>query len=247
MVLTAAVLFLPTGIPVDPDAPHARQWLIDELAKPEYQAAKPTWFDLVSQAIKDWLASLHVPGAAGDGNLFLIIAAVIVLAIVVTAFLVFGVPRLSRRAPAAGVFEDDGRSADDLREAAKAAAAKGDWSAALLDRFRAVALSLRERAVVPILPGTTAHEVAERAAPVFPAHAEELRAAAASFDGVRYLGRSATRAAHDRVSALDDDLRRARPSIGHRDAASTDAHGPALNGPGGASEAGDAWARIGAP
>lgn len=246
MVLIPAVLFLPTGIPVDPDAPHARQWLIDELAKPEYQAAKPTWFDLVSQAIKDWLASLHVPGA-GDGNLFLIIAAVIVLAIVVTAFLVFGVPRLSRREPAADVFEDDGRSADELRVAAKAAAAKGDWSAALLDRFRAVALSLRERAVVPIMPGTTAHEVAERAAPVFPANAEELRAAAASFDGVRYLGRSATRAAYDRVSALDDRLRRARPSTGRPDAASADADGTVVNGSGGVGEPGDAWARIGAP
>jgi hypothetical protein len=45
-------------IPVDPDSPEAKQWLIDELSKPQYQAAKPTWFDLLAKSINDWLSSL---------------------------------------------------------------------------------------------------------------------------------------------------------------------------------------------
>jgi len=201
------------GIPVDPDAPHARQWLIDELAKPEYQAAKPTWFDLVAQAIKDWFASLWLPDASGAGNVFLIVAIVVVLALIVVAFLVFGVPHRARRTQPGAVLDvTDTRTADRLRADASAAAAAGRWSDAVLDRFRAIALALRERTVIAMMPGTTAHEVAERAAPVFPAHAGALREAAAAFDAVRYLGREATASDYDRLAELDGALRVTRPA-----------------------------------
>lgn len=212
MVVSGVAGLLRWGIPVDPDAPHARQWLIDELSKPEYQAAKPTWFDIVSQAIKSWFASLRVPDASGAGGVFLIVAVIVALALVVTAFLVFGAPRLSRRERAGAVFDTaDVRSADQLRSSARAAAGAEDWSAAVLDRFRAVAAALRERTVVSVLPGTTAHEVAERAGVAFPALADELRAAAAAFDAVRYLGRGGSRSAYERIARMDDELRRSRP------------------------------------
>ena len=215
MVLIGPALSVLTGIPVDPDAPHARQWLIDELAKPEYQAAKPSWFDLLAQAVKDWFASLTLPSASGAGNVFLIVAIVAVLALIVAAFLVFGVPRRARRTRTGTVLDaDDGRTADRLRADAAAAAAAGRWSDAVVDRFRAIALALRERTVVTMMPGTTAHEVAERAAPVFPAHAGALRQAAAVFDAVRYLGRTGTADDYDTLTRLDDALRGSRPQLG---------------------------------
>jgi hypothetical protein len=214
VILIGVAVFARAGIPVDPDAPHARQWLVDELAKPEYQAARPTWFDLVTKAIRDWLGSLRLPDVAGTGSVFLIVAIVIAIALVATAFLVFGVPRLSRRARSGAVLDaDDGRSADDLRAAAQAAARAGSWSEAVLERFRAITLGLRERTVVSIMPGTTAHEVAERAAPVFPEHADALRAAASAFDGVRYLGHAGTSVDYEQLSRLDDHLLRARPVV----------------------------------
>ena len=51
---------VPFEVPVDPDAPEAKQLLVDELAKPEYQNAKPTWFDLIMQSILDWINGLQV-------------------------------------------------------------------------------------------------------------------------------------------------------------------------------------------
>ena len=45
------MLVLPFDVPVDPDAPEARDWLLDELSKQQYQAAKPTFIDLIAQQI----------------------------------------------------------------------------------------------------------------------------------------------------------------------------------------------------
>ena len=44
---------LPWHVPVDPEPPEARQWLVDELSKPQYQAAKPTLFDQIAKAISE--------------------------------------------------------------------------------------------------------------------------------------------------------------------------------------------------
>ena len=49
---------LAADIPVVPDAPEARRWLLEELSRPEYREAEPTAFDLAAQAVRDWLAAL---------------------------------------------------------------------------------------------------------------------------------------------------------------------------------------------
>lgn len=201
------------GIPVDPDAPEAKQWLRDELAKAPYQAAQPTWFDRLSQAIFDWFASLSFTGDGSTGWLALV-GTLIGVAVLVAAVLIFGLPRRARRLrqQAAGLFaDDDRRTAAQMRRAAAAAATAGDWTLACEEAFRATAQGLAERTVVRPTPGTTAHSVAELAANAFPAERTRLRAGAAVFESVRYLGGTGTESGYRALVELDTDLQSARP------------------------------------
>jgi hypothetical protein len=204
-----------SGIPVDPDAPEAQQWLRDELAKAPYQAAQPTWFDRLSQAVFDWFASLSFTGDGSDGWLS-VIGILVGVAVVVAAVLIFGLPRRARRRrqQAAGLFaDDDRRTAAELRRAAASAAAAGDWTLACEEAFRACAQALAERTIVRPTPGTTAHSVAELAAVAFPAQRDRLREGANVFESVRYLGGSGTESGYRALVDLDADLQTARPQL----------------------------------
>jgi hypothetical protein len=199
--------------PLHPDGPAAQRWLNDELAKPEYRAAQPTWFDRVAHQIGDWFASL---GAGGAGSSWVIaaIGLALVTALVVGAIAVFGLPRLARRRTPNAVFDDaDARTAAGLRAEAAAAAAAGRFDDAVLDLFRAMTRSLADRTLVLVLPGTTATHLAAEAVGVFPQAAARLRDAARLFDGVRYLDRGASAGDYAFLTALDDDLRRERPAL----------------------------------
>ena len=203
------------GPPVEPDADQARQWLFDELSKPEYQAAKPTWFDQASKALSDWISSLQVPGGPPLGPLIPLGILLVLAAIVVVAFLVYGRPRLRQRSTLAAseLFgADDTRSAAEIRDAARRAAARGDFSVAVEEQYRALARALAERTVVMVAPGTTAQDFASRAGRSFPASLDALRAGARTFDEVRYLGGEGTRERYDALVSLDGALERARPA-----------------------------------
>jgi hypothetical protein len=206
----------PLTVPVDPNAPEAQRWLLDELAKSPYQAATPSWFDQLATQFSDWLNSLitglgsvRIPGA---GNLLTLVAVVAVVVVLVVAFLVFGVPSINRRSTVTGqVFgEDDIRDAAALRRDAERAAASGDYSTAIAELFRALARGLDERTLVSFFPGSTARGVATRAGQVFPDAADRLLDAAAAFDGVRYLGAIGSAPQWDRLVALERELRSAR-------------------------------------
>ena len=199
--------------PLTPDDDTARRWVTGELSRPEYAAARPNWFDLVSQKVADWFGSLHLGGGHGPNGWLAVIGIALALALIVLAVLRFGLPRRNRRARRAGAGGEvaDTRTAEQLRAAADRAATQGDWALAVVERFRAIAASLAERTVVAVRPGTTAHEVAVQAAAVFPAETPALRDAADTFDAARYLGRPQDRAAHERLRALDERLRRAAP------------------------------------
>lgn len=207
--------FRRADIPVDPSAPEARQWLNEELAKAPYQAAKPTWFDRLSQAFFDWVQSLTVPSGEGLGAWLPLIVAVIVAALVVTAFLIFGLPRLNRRSKPTSVLfgEDDHRSADMMRKSALASATTGEWGRASEEMFRAIARGLFERTIVQLAPGTTAHDVAAAAATAFPGHRTQLVEAAVTFDQVRYLGTEGTEYGYTSLADLESALRGERPIL----------------------------------
>jgi hypothetical protein len=216
------VILLPLDVPVDPDAPEARELLVEELGKAPYQAAKPGLLDLIAQQLLDWFQDLidWLGGAgaqAGQGSapVWLLAVLVPVAIIAVLAFLVYGLPRLNRRSAVSGALfgEDDERDAAALRRAADDAAGRGDYTTAIAELFRALARGLAERALVTTHPGTTAGAFARRAAEAFPAEAEPLQASARAFDAVRYLGRPGSREQWERLAGLEARLRSARPVL----------------------------------
>lgn len=195
-------------VPVEPDAPDARERLLDELSDPAYAESQPSWFDLLSQAVLDWLSSLRLAEGDGVPALALLIGGLLLAAAIAAAILIYGVPRWRARS-GVGVEllgDRDRRTARHLRRDAERWAAAGDWARAIADRYRAVARALDERTLVPALPGTTAHGFARAAGRVFPAETAALEAAADRFDGVRYLDRPGTADDYAHVRALDDRL-----------------------------------------
>jgi hypothetical protein len=214
-------LSLPLDVPVDPDAPEARDWLLDELSKQQYQAAQPSFIDLLAQQILEWLSDLidwlFGRGAGGpqtDVPLWLLAILIPVVIILVLAFLLYGLPRLNRRSAVTGALfgDDDARDAASMRRAAERAAAAGDHTTAIAELFRAIARGLAERTLVATFPGTTAREFSRRASIVFPADADALNTAALDFDGVRYLGAAGTPEQWNAMVALERRLRTARPA-----------------------------------
>lgn len=204
----------PAAVPVRPDAGEASGWLIDELAKPQYAAARPSPFDLAVQAFVDWFTGLFDASGSAAPPVLLAVALGLVAVVLVVALLLFGLPRLNRRSAAGALFgEDDARSAAEIRRAAAAAAARGDFSLAVLERFRAIARSLDERTLVAVFPGTTATGFGRSAAQPFPGEEPALGSAAALFDRVRYDAAVATREDAAGVAALDDRLAAARPVL----------------------------------
>jgi hypothetical protein len=208
------MILFPFSVPVEPDRPGARQLLADELAKQEYQRAKPSWFDLLLGAIRDWFDSLQFGSAEGPPAFGMLVLLIVIGVLLLIAFLVFGVPRLNRRSALSGSLfgEDDARTAAQMRAAAEAAAARGDYAVAIAEIYRAIARGLAERTVLTTSPGTTAHDFATRAARAFPSSASELTASASAFDDVRYLGGDGSREKYEMVTQLERTLRSAKPT-----------------------------------
>ncbi|MCW2601780.1 MAG: hypothetical protein JWM02_3609 [Frankiales bacterium] len=209
-----------TAPPLDPNAQHAREQLIRELSKPEYQSGRPSWIESLSQQIatwfSDWIRSFHFSNSNGssfDGLSNAVVITVVVVVLVV-AFLIFGLPRLNRRSRVSGSLfgDEDERDSDTLRGAAERAAASGDYSTAIAEIFRSLARGLSERTVVTTFPGTTAAGFARQAAGPFPAFADALHATADAFDAVRYLGQVGTEQQWRDAAALERDIRKARPT-----------------------------------
>jgi hypothetical protein len=214
IVLSAIPVVLAT-VPVDPDADEARQWVVDELTGSDYQAAQPIWFDQLSAAVGDWFASLNIGSANGPPGLGALIVILLVVAVLVVAFLIFGLPRLNRRSTVTGSLfgENDDRDAAAMRRAAELAASQNDFALAVAEAFRAIARGLAERTVLTISPGTTAHDFSVRAAASFPAFDERLADAATAFDDVRYLGGTGTREQYEAVASLESALRATSPLL----------------------------------
>ncbi|MDQ0725898.1 DUF4129 domain-containing protein [Microbacterium sp. W4I20] len=198
-----------------PDGDEARRWAEDELSNPRYADAKPTWFDLIARDIGRFLADLFTSdNGANVGPAALIVVCVIIVAALITALIVWGRPRSSRavrraRTDLLGV--DDDRDAAQLRSDAERSARDGDWDAATVLRYRAIARSLLERDLIDPAPGATAQAIAREASGVFADEAAAMRRAAVSFDDVRYLRHPATEESYRDLSATDDRLRARRP------------------------------------
>jgi Domain of unknown function (DUF4129) len=206
---------LPLKVPVDPNGPDAQQLLARELAKSEYLKAQPSPFDRLVSGLINWLNSLLSTQTNGPPSLAFLIVLGIIVAGIVIAVLVFGVPRVNRKSTVTGSLfgENDERSAGQMRTAAEGAAASGDYATAIAEMFRAIARGLAERTVLSIFPGTTAHDFSVRAGAVFPRFSAELTTAAASFDTVRYLGKPGTAHEYTAIATLERELRLAQAML----------------------------------
>jgi hypothetical protein len=217
--LVAGVLpwFADAVPPLTPDGDEARGWAERELLDPAYDIAEPTPFDRIARAIGDFFQSLFSADVSGGwASAFAVVAAVVVVIVIVAAFLVWGMPRASRRAARSTPLlfgEAERRSAAELRTDAERAARAGDWDAAVVLRFRALVRGCLERGVVDTPPGATVHGFARAAGRAFPDLASRLDDAAAAFDDVRYLRRPGTAATYRLVVDTEEAVAAARPRL----------------------------------
>jgi hypothetical protein len=206
----AALAAAPAAAPVRPGREEARGWALDELAKREYADARP---GLVERAFSWVFERLARIGDASDEVSLLLLG---ILTLVIGTIVVWGIwragglGRTARRRDGA-VLGDPTVSAAEHRAAADSAAAQERWDDAVLHRFRAVARQLEEEAILSPQPGRTADEVAHESGRRLPDLAADLLAGARTFDDVCYGHRHVGRAADERMRALDDAVRRARP------------------------------------
>ncbi|MBS1697951.1 MAG: DUF4129 domain-containing protein [Actinobacteria bacterium] len=216
LVVRPAALGLGLGaIPLIPDGDTARELAEKELAKPEYQAAKPTLIDQWARAVVDFLIGLFTPQhAAGLGPWAAIVIGIVLVAALIVVLLIWGRPRRSRTRAVGSVLlgSADDRSAAQLRADADRAARDEDWAGAIVLRYRAIARSLLERDLIAPAPGATAQTIAREAATPFPGEREALHEAAVAFDEVRYLGRAGTAERYGELACTDEKVRALRPA-----------------------------------
>lgn len=210
-VVTAAVVGLAADIPVVPDGDTAREWARQELADPIYHRRE----SLFDQA-RTWLMDLLREMLDSAGRIDVRAASIVLGSVVVVAVLLIlafngPVRRARRLRESTRVFEDDARTAAEMRASADAFAAAGRWNEAVLDRFRAILRSLEERAVLEERPGWTADEATAQAAVVLPPCATDLRGASGLFDDVCYGDRAARPEDDAWLSALDRTVQDSRP------------------------------------
>ncbi len=197
-------------MPVEPSEEEARRWLVEELARPEYEEARPSLLDRFLDWLSDLLDLDGVP-SAGEGLGIALIGLLIVVALLVVLRVVGPVRRSYRRAMAGSVFGDEVVSADEHRRRADRFASAGQWEDAVRERFRALVRALEERAVLDERPGRTADEASAEAGVALPPLAGALAAAAGTFDDVCYGGRPADAEQHRAMHELDRLVARAKP------------------------------------
>ena len=197
--------------PVLPDAGEARRWAAEELAKPEYRDAAPSWLDTLWRNFLDWLQSLD--GSSGDAAAVPSPVIALVVAAIIAAAVILARPRLNARARKdRDVFErETAMSAADYRTRADAAAAAGNWGDAVVDRFRAVVRSAEDRTILDPQPGRTADEAARALSEPFGSQSGRLARAAAVVDRIRYGNRAAGSADYQEMAGLDAALEAMKP------------------------------------
>ncbi|MEW1820508.1 DUF4129 domain-containing protein [Arthrobacter sp. NPDC080031] len=208
-----AFLFAASEPPVDPDRGEAQRWAAEELSKPQYASAKPSWLAEIWNQFVDWLRSLNGDSIGGANIGVPLIGALAVVLIVVAVIVVR--PRLNaRKKTSAEVFDGEPAiDADAFRARASAAASREDWETAVVEQFRAVVRSAEDRAVIDVQAGRTADEAAAQLGRAFGAAGSRLEEAARIFDGVKYGKATATASDHAAVLALDTRLSAMKPDF----------------------------------
>ena len=142
------------------------------------------------------------------------VLALIGLAIVIVAVIVTRIGPLAGAARRANPLVDAGgrsMTARQLREAADTSAAAGDYSTAILQRLRAVAVGCEERGILVPDVGRTADELATQLGARLPAQRTGLVSAARLFDQIRYGDGVGTAEGDQQLRELDTAIGRLGP------------------------------------
>jgi hypothetical protein len=179
-----------------------------ELSKAMYHPGVP-----IAERIANAIGRLlNAAGAAMPVGWWAVVALAALLVIAIAAVLAEIGPIARSRARAwQPMLSPAQRTARDHRQEAERLAAAGDYSAAVIESVRAVAVELEERGILPPRVGRTADEFAAEASRPLPGLAGRLGEAARLFDDVRYGGRTGTAAGYQRVRDLDAQVQTARP------------------------------------
>lgn len=203
-------------IPVDIGRDEARRAAEAELSDRIYQEAQPSlivralaWIDDRLAELLGWLGTTVPGGVAGAVLLMLLLGVLVVMTVRLRA----GKWSRPHRVRHPAMFTDPQPSAAEHRQAAERAAAEGELTEAVRERFRAIVRGLEERGVLEERSGRTASEAGRAAGRVFPELAGQLRAAATLFDQVQYGGRRATSTDVIRIAELDAAVSRAREAM----------------------------------
>ena len=180
-----------------------------ELSKAMYHPGVP-----IAERIEAAVARLlNAAGAAVPVGWWAVVALAALLVIAVAAVLAgIGPVARSRARDRQPMLSPAQRTASDHRREAERLAAAGDYSAAVIESVRAVAVELEERGILPPRVGRTADEFAAEASRPLPGLAAGLGAAARLFDDVRYGEQTGTAAGYQRVRDLDAQVQAARPA-----------------------------------
>ena len=180
-------------IPVDLGREEAQRLAAEELADPAYHVDDPGILQRIVLWVLDKAAQLlDTAGRVVPGGLWGL-ALIVVLGAVLLAVVAWRSGPVRRTAAAdTALFVGKARSAAEHRRAADLAAASSRWEEAVLERYRAIVRALEERTVLEPRPGRTADEAAAEGGLALPLLADNLRAAATTFDTVAYGGRSAS-------------------------------------------------------
>jgi hypothetical protein len=185
-----------------------------ELSKAIYHP-HPSVPQRILNGIGDLLNDLSQAGRAFPGGWWAAVALAALLATLITVVLSRTGPLArSRRAAGPPLGSSGTLSAADHRLRAGRLAAAGDYAGAILERVRAIARELDERAVLTPRAGRTANEMAEEAGAALPAEAGALRGAALMFDDICYGERPGTQENYALVSELDTRIGVAAPKPG---------------------------------
>lgn len=194
-------------VPVDLDRDDARDAAVRELSDPGYTEAGP---GALERAF-DWVVRRLGEALAGIGNGItwqVALAVLLVIVLVVVLVVRYWRGRSERHVVSIkNVFGADVRSAEEHRRAAQEALRAGEVAEAIRERFRALVRELEQRGVLVPRAGRTVDEVALEAGRALPALADDLRAAAVSFDDVWYGGRPATTERYEQLADVDERVR----------------------------------------
>jgi Domain of unknown function (DUF4129) len=191
---------------------QAQRLAQEELSKAIYhQVSVP---QVVLHAIGSFLRAIFDDvGQATPGGGWSVLA-LVALAVIIVAIVAARIGPLAGSARQAAPLVDPSArplTARQLRAAAEASAAAGDYSAAVLQRLRAVAASCEERGLLLPDVGRTANELAAQLGARLPAHQAGLAVAAGLFDQIRYGDGVGTAEGYRQLLELDTAIGRLGP------------------------------------